>query len=155
MIIGLLGFSESLARRVNTSNYTKCTSLNNHRCMTEPTFTNLHPNEYSQGLRYYPFAFNLDRCMGSVILLIIYPTNLRVFNMITGINESKTLTKHISCEFKRKSDGRKCNSHKKWNNDKCWCLCKNCEKHSIWNLTICSCENGKYIESTIDDSIIT
>ena len=36
--------------------------------------------------------------------------NLSVSNMITGINESKTLTKHISCKFKRKFDGRKCNS---------------------------------------------
>ena len=30
--------------------------------------------------------------------------------MITGINESETLTKHISCERKCKLDGRKCNS---------------------------------------------
>ena len=29
--------------------------------------------------------------------------------MITGINESKTLTKHISCEYRCKFDGRKCN----------------------------------------------
>ena len=26
--------------------------------------------------------------------------NLNVFNMMTGINESKTLTKHISCKYK-------------------------------------------------------
>ena len=39
--------------------------------------------------------------------------------MITGINESKTLTKHISCERKRKFEGRKCNSDQWWNNDKC------------------------------------
>ena len=44
--------------------------------------------------------------------------------MITGINESKTLTKHISCECKCKFDGRKCNSNQKWNNDKCRCECK-------------------------------
>ena len=25
--------------------------------------------------------------------------NLSVFNMITGINESKTLTKHVSCKW--------------------------------------------------------
>ena len=31
--------------------------------------------------------------------------------MITGINESKTLKNHITC------DGRKCNSNQKWNND--------------------------------------
>ena len=42
--------------------------------------------------------------------------------MITRINESKTLTKHISCECKNeincKFDGRKCNSDQLWNNDK-------------------------------------
>ena len=31
--------------------------------------------------------------------------------MITWINESKKLTKHISCECKCKFDGRKCNSN--------------------------------------------
>ena len=39
--------------------------------------------------------------------------------MIIGINESKTLTKHISCESKCKFDGIKCNSNQWWNNDKC------------------------------------
>ena len=33
--------------------------------MIQPTLTNLHPNEYTQRLSYYPFAVNLDRCMGS------------------------------------------------------------------------------------------
>ena len=31
--------------------------------------------------------------------------------MITGINESKTLTKHIPCVCKCKFDGKKCNSN--------------------------------------------
>ena len=39
--------------------------------------------------------------------------------MITGINESKTLTKHISCKWTCKFDGRKCNSDQWWKNDKC------------------------------------
>ena len=39
--------------------------------------------------------------------------------MITGINVSKTLTKHISCECKCKFGCRKYNSDQKWNNDKC------------------------------------
>ena len=34
--------------------------------------------------------------------------NLSVFNMITGINESKTLTKHILCKCQCKFDGIKC-----------------------------------------------
>ena len=29
--------------------------------------------------------------------------------MITGINESKTLMKHISCKCKCRFDGKKCN----------------------------------------------
>ena len=79
--------------------------------------------------------------------------NLSVFNMITGINESKMLTKHISCECKCKFDGRKCNSDQKWNNDKCRSKCKK-HKIYIWNLSACSCKNGKYSVSFIDDSVI-
>ena len=45
--------------------------------------------------------------------------NLSVFNFITGINESKTLTKHISCECECKFDGTECNSNQSWNNNKC------------------------------------
>ena len=59
--------------------------------------------------------------------------------MITGIDESKTLRKHISCEWKCRFYGRKYNSYQNWNNNKCWCECKNkkehcvCEKDYIWN----------------------
>ena len=68
--------------------------------------------------------------------------------MITAINESKTLTKYISCECKCKFDGRKSTSDQRWNNDKCWCEYKKyhiCEKDCIWNPSTCSCENGKYL----------
>ena len=34
--------------------------------------------------------------------------------MIAGTNESKTSTKHISCECKCKRDGTKCNSNHLW-----------------------------------------
>ena len=58
--------------------------------------------------------------------------NLSVFNMITETNESKTLTKYISCEYKCKFDGEICNSNQWWNDDKCKCECKKhhvCENH--------------------------
>ena len=41
--------------------------------------------------------------------------DLSVFNMITGINESEILTKHISCKCEYKFNGRECNSYQKWN----------------------------------------
>ena len=75
--------------------------------------------------------------------------------MITGINELKTLAKHISCECKCKFDGRKCNSNQQWDNDKRWCECKKhhiCEKDYIWNPATCSCEKWKILRSIIDNS---
>ena len=75
-----------------------------------------------------------------------------------GINESKTLAKHISCKYKCKFGGRKCNSNQKWNNNKCWCECKKhltCEENYIWNPAACSSKNGKYLASNIDNSVIT
>ena len=77
--------------------------------------------------------------------------------MITRINESKILTKHISCECKCKFDGRNYNSDQWWNNGKCWCECKKhhiCEKDYVWNYATCNCENYKYLASIMDDSAI-
>ena len=58
-------FIRLLTRVVNVSNHTKHISLSNQQCKTQPTLPNLHHNEYSQWLRYYSFAFHLDRCAGS------------------------------------------------------------------------------------------
>ena len=70
------------------------------KCMIQPTLINLHPNEYSQEFHCYPFAVNLDRCVGSCNTLndlsnkVCIPNktedlNLSVFNMITSMNEKK------------------------------------------------------------------
>ena len=48
----------------------------------------------------------------------------------------------------------KCNSNKKWNNDKCWCKCKNLKKTYIF-VAIWSCENRKNLASIIEDPVIT
>ena len=137
--------------------------------MTQPTLINLHSNEYSQEFHYYPFAVKLDRCVGSCntrsdssnkvcVSNKTQHLNLSVLSMITVINESTTLTKHISCEWKWKFYGRKYNSDQWWTKEKCRRECKKrhvCEKHYIWNPATCSCENGKYLASIMDDSAIT
>ena len=125
-----------LSNIFNGSNHTKYVLLSNQKCMTQPTVINLRPNEYSQDFHYYPYAVKLDRCVGSCNTLndlsnkVCVPSktedlNLSVFNMITGINESKPFTKHISCECKCKFDETKCSSNPWWNNNKCQCECKN------------------------------
>ena len=77
--------------------------------------------------------------------------------MITGVNGLKTLTKHISCQYKCKFDGAKCKSNQKWDYDKCWCKCQKhhtCEK-DVWNPATCIYKNGKYLASITDVSVIT
>ena len=89
--------------------------------MIQPALLNLHPNEYSREFQYYPFAFKLDRCAGSCSTLndlsnkVYVPNksedlNLSMSSMITGTNESKALTKHISYECKCRFDERKYNT---------------------------------------------
>ena len=114
----LMGLLISIA---NAFSHAKCVSLTNQKYMTQSTLINLHPNEYSQEFQYYPFVVKIDRCVGSCITLhdlsnkVRVPNkaedlNLSMFNVITGINECKTLTKHISWKCECKFDGRKCNS---------------------------------------------
>ena len=85
---------------VNRYNHTKCVLLSDQKCMVQSTLINFHSNGYSPGLRYYPFAVNLDRCVGSCDTLNDLSNkvfvqnktedlNLSVFIMITRKNESK------------------------------------------------------------------
>ena len=124
---------------VNASIHARCISLSNQKWEIQPTLINLHPNENNQEFHHYPFAVILDRCAGRCNILndlssnVCVPNktddlNLSMFNIVTGINESKTLTNHVSCKSKCKRDRKKCNSNQLWNNDKCWC---ECNKHNI------------------------
>ena len=94
VFISLLYFNKSLSSIDNPPDQVKCISLNNQQCMVQLTLVNLHPNKYNEGLRYFLFDINLDRCMGSCnSLKVCVPNktehlNLSVFNMIRGINES-------------------------------------------------------------------
>ena len=137
-------FIELLTGLVNSSNHTKCVSLSNQKCMTQPNLISLHPNKYIQELHYYPFLIKLDRCVRSCNTLNDLSNKVCASNEtedlvlsvsnITKINESETLTKHISCECKCKFDDRKCYSNQNCNNDTCICECKKhdiCEKYYI------------------------
>ena len=149
-----------LSNIVNGSNHTKYISISSQKCMIQTTLIHVHPNEQSQKFHYYPFAVKLDRCVRSCNTLndlsnkVCIPKktevlNLSLFNMITEIDESKILTKHISCECKCKLDGRKCKSDQWWNNNTCRYECKKRENDSILNPATWSCENGKYLSSNM------
>ena len=92
---------------------------NNQTCMVRPTFIDLNPGK----LHYYPFVTSMIRCNGNwftneetfgrmCVSNRMEQVNLKVFIIFKGTNESKTLAKRISCEFKCEFDIRKCNSKK-------------------------------------------
>ena len=102
-------FIRLLTSIVNVSKDTKFVSLRNQKRTTKPILNNLHPNEYTQALRYYPFPVNLDRCVrscntlndlskGACVLDKTGDLNLSVFNIITGIDKSNILTKNVPCK---------------------------------------------------------
>ena len=77
------------------------------------------------GFNYYPFMISLDKCNGNCnkaaddLFAKIYVSsktkgvNVRVFNMMTRINEAKTLIKHLLNDCKCKFDSTACNSNQK------------------------------------------
>ena len=115
---------------VNGSNHAKCVSLSNQKYMTQPILINYIIMNIFKNFITICLQLNCIDLLEVVVLLMTYlikyvfsnetrNLNLSVFNMITGINESKTSTKHRSCKFKCKFDVRKCNSDQWWNNKKC------------------------------------
>ena len=65
----------------------------NQICITQSTFVKLHPNEYTQGLPFYTFAVNLDRCVGSCNTL----DNLSKRSCVP--NKRKDLNKHFQHDY--------------------------------------------------------
>ena len=103
---------------MNAANHTKYVSLSNQKCEIQPTLINLHLNEYSKELHYYSFAAKLKKCVGNCNTLnglsnrvcVSNKTkdlNIHVFDTITEKNESKILTKDISCVCKCRLDEEK------------------------------------------------
>ena len=81
--------------------------------------------------------------------------NVTAFNIITRIDETETIVKHISCDCKGKFNATIYNSNKKWNNETCPCEFKNhrmCKKDYSWNPSTCTCGNTKHLKRIVDDS---
>ena len=121
--------------------------LNDESCFIRHTTIDLN----SIKLKYYSFMISLDKCKGNVNVLMTYLrkylfrqkkyVNAKVFNMITRMNEAKSLIKHILCDFKCKLNSTAYWTQK-WNNDKCQCECR---KHFACKKDTCICENIRYL----------
>ena len=126
VFIALFRFSSCLAP---VADQTKFISLNDEPCKVRPTFIDLN----STKLKYYPFLISLDKCnwrYNTLSSKIFFQkkkksVNVKVFDVIANKNQTKTMTKHVSCDCKCKFNSIASISDQKWNNKTCQCECKN------------------------------
>ena len=73
--------------------------------------------------------------------------NLKVFNSLSGLNETKFIVQHESRECKCGLNENVYNSKQKWNHDECRCECEklddwgSCKNDYMWNASTCDCSH--------------
>ena len=117
----------------------------------------IYPNEPV----FYPYSIKVNKCSGSCNTInnplaklcvpdITKSINVKVFNLMARINETRQIVWHETCKCICKLTSAVCNSRQIWNEDKCRCECKEdlinkmvCDKGYIWNPSNCACECDK------------
>ena len=134
----------------------KCVSLNNQKCKVRPALLNINSNKPS----FHPGSILINKCRGSCINIndlyaklcvpdVIKDMNIKVFNLISKINETKHVSWHETCTCKCRLDTRVCNDKQRWSNDKYRCEWKELtdkgtfDDEFIWDPSICECECDK------------
>ena len=79
--------------------------------------------------------------------------NIKVFNMLSRINETRKIVWHKTCKYICHLTSAICNDKQEWNENKCSCECKEdlvsklvCDKGYMWNPSTCASECDKYCE---------
>ena len=109
----------------------KCVSMSNQECKIRPEAININSNEPL----LYPYSVLVNKCRGSCndinnpyaklcVPDVAKTMNVKVFNILSRINETRYVSWHETCTCKRRLDAGVCNNKKSWNNDTCRCECK-------------------------------
>ena len=148
----VLGLTVSL----NFTNALDCISMKNQECKVRPEIVSINSNN----AMFYPFCIKINKCSGNCNNIndpyarICVPDtvknlNVKVFNLMTLTNETKSIKWHETCKCICRLNEIICNNKQKWNKDKCRCECKKiinkgvCDKGFIWNPSNCQCECDK------------
>ena len=136
----------------------ECVSVTNQECMGRPKIIGVNKNE----LVFHPLSIKINKCSGNCnnindpaaklcVSDIVKDTNIKVFNMLTRINETRKITWHESCKCICRFTKAVCNNKQEWNENKCKCACKEdlidklvCDEGYIWNPSTCTCDCNKY-----------
>ena len=78
---------------------------------------------------------------------IIKRINMKVYNFLMMLNETRNVLWHESCKCVCRLNSSVCNSKQIWNSDTCKCDCNedfagiiNCIKGYTWNPSTCECQ---------------
>ena len=131
--------------------------MNNQECKAIPKIIDLNNNEPV----FYLYSIKVNKCSGSCNNIndpyaklcvpdIIKSINVKVFNLMSRINETRQIIWLETCKCVCRLTSAVCNSRLIWNEDKCECECKEdlinkmaCDKGYIWNPSNCACECDK------------
>ena len=119
-----------LSNLVSTTSLS-CISMNNQACKARPQIVNVNSNNPI----FYHFSIKTSKCNGNCNIIndpyskicvpdVVKNLNVKVFNLISRINETRHIEWHETCRFECRLDSIVCNNKKYWNKNKCRCECK-------------------------------
>ena len=141
----------------------ECVSFVNQKCMPRPTILNV--NEGIGEALLYPYNVLVNKCTGSCDTLdnpmskicvpkIIKNVNMKVYDFLMRLNETRNVLWHESCKCVRRLDSSVCNNKQIWNSDTCRSDCNedfagiiNCNKGYTWNPSTCECQCDKWCKT--------
>ena len=131
-------------------------SVVNQKCMPRPKILNV--NEGIGEVLFYPYNVLVNKCSGSYdtldnpmakicIAKIIKNVNMKVYNFLMRLNETRNVLWHESCKCVCRLNSSVCNSKQIWNSDTCRCDFNgdftgiiSCDKGYTWNPSTCECQ---------------
>ena len=134
----------------------ECVSVVNRECMPRPKV--LDVNEGVGEALFYLYNVLVNKCSGSCDTLddpmarlcvpnIIKNVNMKVYNFLMRLNETRNVLWHESCKCVCRLNLSVCNSNQIWNSDTCRCDCNedfagiiSCDKGYTWNPSTCECQ---------------
>ena len=138
----------------------ECVSIINEKCMSRPKIIDLNRDVPV----FYLLSIKVNKCSGDCnnindpmaklcVPNIVKNMNIKVFNLLARINETRKIVWHETCKFVCRLTSAISSDRQEWNENKCRCKCKEdlidkitCHKGYMWNPSTCSCECDRYCE---------
>ena len=156
-------------------------TMSNQECKARPNVIDVNSNEPM----FHLYSIKVNKCSGTCssinnpfstlcVLDIIKNINVKVFNLMQRINETRHIIWHETRKCICRLTVSVCNNNQRWNKDKCKCKCREdlidkgiCDKGFIWNPSNCErecdkpCGIGEYLDyqncvyrNTLSDKLV-